>query len=755
MKRKFILVIIFIFLSSVVAFADCPATLHEGMLFCEDFENQINNMDHVGSTNGSIGNVDPPHAIVNENYNGANGYCSRIQYGYRGTGLYDQWVDVGESTTGEHYISYWYRLDPNYDTVPTGYCHKNMRFWHSGDTNMNDIVMEMHLYGTWAMDIGPQVNLQLTGGHRWGLSNEPNHANEFSTGIFNWHHVETYIKYDSPAGAGNGELKIWIDGNVALDRTGVQFTKPDYPSYTRFSIPSNKSQSTNPDYIFIDNVEVWDRMPGTTPSSCGDGTCDPDESCSSCPTDCGTCEGEDNAYYVNYDAADGGNGSINSPWNRIADVNSANLQPGDTVYFQRGDTWHEQLNIRTSGEPGNPITFGAYGSGAQPIIDGGDTRAYCIELDDNDNIVIQNLHLKSGNRANLHGYGSHNIIIEDVLVEEADGENAYFGDADNLVVRRSIFRNARGINHHGLYIGGGTNNPIIEYCEFANNGNPTGAGLKFNSSAGTAYVNSPIVRNNIFHHNGWVGIEDLASINAQYDHNLLYSNGRYEMKFSSDNEFLNIGSRNATFMNNTLVVEDWKGSEQSNYGIYLMYDDPLYAGRTEGGHTIKNNIIYGVSDNVKLIAYNQGIPNTCMINYNCYYTTANWSNAFRWRTTYYSSLASWRSASDQDRNSLAADPLFVDFNNHNYTPQSERVCGAGENEAYIGAVPCAGSLPQGLPGDVNLDGEVNSSDVNMVVEHILETLDPPLSGQGFTNADMDGNGIINILDVQAIVNMIL
>jgi len=60
-----------------------------------------------------------------------------------------------------------------------------------------------------------------------------------------------------------------------------------------------------------------------------------------------------------------------------------------------------------------------------------------------------------------------------------------------------------------------------------------------------------------------------------------------------------------------------------------------------------------------------------------------------------------------------------------------------------------------LPGDANLDGIVNHSDVDMVVEHILETLDPPLSGEGLSNADMDGNGIINILDVQAIVNLIL
>ena len=68
-------------------------------------------------------------------------------------------------------------------------------------------------------------------------------------------------------------------------------------------------------------------------------------------------------YYVD---ATGGNDSWNglSPetaWKTIHKVNGMNFSPGDSILFKRGEIWREQLDVRSSGEEGNPITFGAYG----------------------------------------------------------------------------------------------------------------------------------------------------------------------------------------------------------------------------------------------------------------------------------------------------------------------------------------------------------------------------------------------------------
>jgi len=75
-------------------------------------------------------------------------------------------------------------------------------------------------------------------------------------------------------------------------------------------------------------------------------------------------------YYVDVDAASGGNGSLERPWRGLSDIRR--LSPGDSVLFQRGDMWRGTLLVPWSGSPGNPITFGAYGSGPDPILTGSD-----------------------------------------------------------------------------------------------------------------------------------------------------------------------------------------------------------------------------------------------------------------------------------------------------------------------------------------------------------------------------------------------
>lgn len=50
--------------------------------------------------------------------------------------------------------------------------------------------------------------------------------------------------------------------------------------------------------------------------------------------------------------------------------NFASLAAGDNVLFQRGHKFTGAITISVSGTEGNPITFGAYGTGANPIISG-------------------------------------------------------------------------------------------------------------------------------------------------------------------------------------------------------------------------------------------------------------------------------------------------------------------------------------------------------------------------------------------------
>jgi hypothetical protein len=78
----------------------------------------------------------------------------------------------------------------------------------------------------------------------------------------------------------------------------------------------------------------------------------------------------DNCVVVGSDSNNGTSSS--APWLTVQKVNTSTFNPGDSILFQSTCTWREQLTVPSSGSAGSPITFGAYGTGAQPILSGAD-----------------------------------------------------------------------------------------------------------------------------------------------------------------------------------------------------------------------------------------------------------------------------------------------------------------------------------------------------------------------------------------------
>ena len=72
----------------------------------------------------------------------------------------------------------------------------------------------------------------------------------------------------------------------------------------------------------------------------------------------------------------------------------------------------------------------------------------------------------------------------------------------------------------------------------------------------------------------------------------------------------------------------------------------------------------------------------------------------------------------------------------------------GHTDMYINNATSAPLYAGGLQGDVNGDGEVNIADVNAVIDAIL-------SGRFEQAADVNGDGEVNIADVNAVIDIIL
>lgn len=75
-------------------------------------------------------------------------------------------------------------------------------------------------------------------------------------------------------------------------------------------------------------------------------------------------------YYVDAVSGNDANDGLTTgtAWKTLSKVSGESFVPGDTILFNRGDTFQGTLTISSSGSSDNPIVYGAYGTGEKPII---------------------------------------------------------------------------------------------------------------------------------------------------------------------------------------------------------------------------------------------------------------------------------------------------------------------------------------------------------------------------------------------------
>ncbi len=77
-------------------------------------------------------------------------------------------------------------------------------------------------------------------------------------------------------------------------------------------------------------------------------------------------------YYISSTTGNDANSgtSTGQAWKTLEKVNSFIPKPGDQILFKSGDEWYGTLTVKASGSSVSPIVYGAYGTGAKPIITG-------------------------------------------------------------------------------------------------------------------------------------------------------------------------------------------------------------------------------------------------------------------------------------------------------------------------------------------------------------------------------------------------
>ena len=338
-------------------------------------------------------------------------------------------------------------------------------------------------------------------------------------------------------------------------------------------------------------------------------------------------------------------------WKTIRKVKGTTFEPGDEIRFKRGEVFSDSiLFVYSSGSEGKPIVFRDYGDLKKPRPVITYSHNFCIWMRDREYLTFQNLEVAGGGEAVIELKQSaigktHHIVIKDCVIR--GGNTGVWVDTalGGLVEGCEIYDCVTGFSSHdpgftvrnckihdnqyGISVG--TYDTIVEGNEIFNNE----VGIRYGFGYGKFDVTfrHNLVRDNKSHgFETWYGVVNAGTIT----YNIFSGNG-------GDGIFLKNGVSGITILNN--VIYGNKG-----HGINLAVEKD----KTPNGITIKNNVIMDNKGYEIRIA--KGVTGL-KSDYNCVYRAVS-APLTEWYGTGYI-WEDWKRKSQQDKQSINQDPLFV------------------------------------------------------------------------------------------------
>jgi hypothetical protein len=346
-------------------------------------------------------------------------------------------------------------------------------------------------------------------------------------------------------------------------------------------------------------------------------------------------------YYVSLDGDDGAAGTADAPWrtlqraaNQVGAGDTVIVRPGAYVGFVLG--WDFPQN----GTADSPITFHAE-SGV--VINTRNSRTPDgINLEGTSYIVIEGFVVSGVDRAGIRSVQNDHVIIRNNQTDQNGRWGIFTGFSDDLLIENNVA--SRSQLEHGVYVSNSTVRPIVRGNVIWGN---RGAAIHMNgdlSQGGTGLITDAVVENNIAYDNGLGGGSGINCDGVQrsrFVNNVLYNNhasgiSLYRIDAAE-------GAKNNLVAHNTIV--------QAADGRWALN---IKDGST--GNVVYNNILYNhhsFRGSVNIVP--DSLPGF-ISDYNVVmerFSPDDGGSVI--------DLATWRSTTGQDLNSLVATPdvLFV------------------------------------------------------------------------------------------------
>ena len=356
----------------------------------------------------------------------------------------------------------------------------------------------------------------------------------------------------------------------------------------------------------------------------------------------------------------GGSASV---YKTIADVNLKAFAAGDFVYFRKGQTWYEQLIIPSSGSAGNPITFGAYGSGGKPAIDGGFARNNGINNGSKYYVTIDGLEIKNTitDGISVGSWSQYNTIQNCTIHDTRENGIGIYGTSQDNI--GTIVRDNE-IYNFGLL-------PSVS---------GKGQGIMISGTGVAARVENALVENNYIH-DGGADSHDHGVYEQGYQTTVRYNNFAnitgFGIKVTNDQSGGENGGGNQSYYNiitgcidgGILVESGTSGPVNNKIWNNVIYNCGATGTKIGGlrytigtgtltGNEFKNNIVlitHGTPNDCLFVSANTGTTGLILSN-NIYYS----ANSQLWyhNGNYTGLLSTWQGYAG-DANSLTSNPLFI------------------------------------------------------------------------------------------------
>ncbi len=296
-------------------------------------------------------------------------------------------------------------------------------------------------------------------------------------------------------------------------------------------------------------------------------------------------------HYVDSAAAPGGDGSIETPWDTIADVNAHSFSGDDFILFKRGSLFREALTVGQSGTDGHPITYTAYGEGALPKFYG--STQVSAWTDEGSNIWYATCDADPLSVWFVNADGTIHWGEAQALKAGLDAEYEWWWDDPNnrLYVYAASDPDARytsiekstltdGINLSGKdYI-------TISYLDISFFGTGTDPAGIFNQSA---YAEYPVIEYCNIHHIGRLAADPNPQGNGILLKNTNNALVRYNTVYHTGRRGICIFSDGATHTSNNNVIEHNTVRNSAHAGIDIFLGDDS---AQVDGTIIRFNTIY-------------------------------------------------------------------------------------------------------------------------------------------------------------------